>query len=42
MEEAREREKNKMERLNALFREGLEKAEKEGPITKPDRELDLD
>ena len=42
VEEAREREKNKMERLNALFREGLEKAEKEGPITKPDRELDLD
>ena len=42
VEEAREREKNKMDRLNALFKEGLQKAEKEGPITKPDRELDLD
>lgn len=40
--EARERERNKMDRLNALFKEGLEKAEKEGPISKPDRELDLD
>jgi hypothetical protein len=42
VEEARERERNKMDRLNALFKEGLQKAEKEGPISKPDRELDLD
>ena len=41
-EEARAREKGKMERLNALFKEGLQKAEQEGPITKSPREMDLD
>jgi hypothetical protein len=42
VEEAREKEKTKMDRLNALFKEGLERTQKEGPIKKPERELDLD
>ena len=42
VEEARERERGKMDRLDALFKEGLDKAEKEGPITKPKSDLDLD
>lgn len=42
VEEARAREKNKMERLDALFKEGLDRAREEGPIKKPDRDLDLD
>ena len=40
--EAKERERTKMDRLNALFDENLKKAKAEGPITKPDREIDLD
>lgn len=40
--EARERERTKMDRLDALFKEGLEQAKKEGPITKPKRDFDLD
>ncbi|MCL5270431.1 MAG: hypothetical protein M1457_07765 [bacterium] len=42
VEEARERERTKMDRLNALFKEGLEQAQKEGPAQKPKREVDLD
>jgi uncharacterized Zn finger protein (UPF0148 family) len=42
VEEAREKEKTKMDRLNALFKEGLERAQEEGPVTKPKREVDLD
>ncbi len=43
VEAARERERGKMDRLNALFKEGLEQARKEGPITKkPKTEFDLD
>ncbi|HEX2973054.1 MAG TPA: hypothetical protein VHP11_12020 [Tepidisphaeraceae bacterium] len=41
-EAAREKEKNKMERLNALFKEGMERTQKEGPIKRPEREVDLD
>ena len=41
-EEARERERTKMDRLNAIFKEGLDQAKKEGPITKPKRDFDLD
>ncbi|OPZ06959.1 MAG: hypothetical protein BWZ08_02174 [candidate division BRC1 bacterium ADurb.BinA292] len=40
--EAREREKGKMDRLNALFNDSLEKAKKKGPVQKPKREVDLD
>ena len=32
----------KMDRLNALFNEGMERAKKEGPIKKSPREMDLD
>ncbi len=43
VEAAKERERSKMDRLNQLFKEGLEQAQKEGPIVKkPDREMDLD
>lgn len=43
VEAAREREKSKMDRLNQLFKEGLEQAQKDGPIVKkPGREMDLD
>ena len=42
VEEAREKEKTKMDRLNALFKEGMERSQKEGPVTKPKREVDLD
>lgn len=42
VEEAREKEKSKMDRLNALFKEGMERSQKEGPVTKPKREVDLD
>ena len=42
VEEARERERTKMDRLDALFKEGLERAEKEGPIKKPTSDMDLD
>lgn len=41
-EEAQSREKNKMERLNAIFKEGLDRAKEEGPITKRDNPMDLD
>ena len=41
-EEARKKEKNKLERLNAIFDEGLKKAKEEGPVTKPQRDIDLD
>ena len=40
--EARERERQKRDRLNSMFEEGLERARKEGPVSKPERELDLD
>ena len=33
-EEAQAKEKGKMERLNALFKEGIKRAQEEGPITK--------
>lgn len=42
VESAQERERQKMERLNQLFKEGLEQARKEGPVEKPRREMDLD
>jgi hypothetical protein len=42
VKEAREREQSKMDRLNALFKEGLKKAQEEGPVSKPKREMDLD
>jgi flagellar biosynthesis/type III secretory pathway protein FliH len=42
IQEARKREQNKFDRLNTIFKAGMEKAEKEGPIEKPDREIDLD
>lgn len=42
VEAAREKEKTKMDRLNALFKEGLERTQKEGPIQKPKRDFDLD
>ncbi len=42
VEAARERERSKMDRLNQLFKEGLEQAEKEGPIQKPKRDFELD
>lgn len=42
VEEVKAREKNKMERLNALFKEGLDRAKEEGPITKPHNPMDLD
>lgn len=41
VEQAKEKEKTKMDRLNALFKEGIERS-KEGPIEKPKREVDLD
>jgi hypothetical protein len=40
--EARERERTRMDRLNALFKDEIQKAEKEGPVSKPKREMDLD
>jgi uncharacterized Zn finger protein (UPF0148 family) len=42
VEGAKERERGKMERLNQLFKDGLEQAKKEGPVQKPEREMDLD
>jgi uncharacterized Zn finger protein (UPF0148 family) len=42
VEAARERERTKMQRLNQLFKESMEKAGKEGPVKKPEREIDLD
>lgn len=42
VEAAREKERTKMDRLNALFKEGMERTQKEGPIKKPEREMDLD
>ncbi len=41
-QDAREREKGKMERLDALFKDGIKRSQEEGPIRKPDREIDLD
>jgi len=41
-EDAREKERTKMERLNALFKDGMERSQKEGPVKRPERELDLD
>ena len=29
-------------RLDVLFKEGMSKAEQEGPVSKPEREMDLD
>ena len=40
-EEAREKEKSKMDRLNALFDENLKRAREEGP-TRPENPMDLD
>jgi hypothetical protein len=40
--EAKERERTKMDRLNALFKEGMEQAQKEGPVKPPRRDMDLD
>jgi hypothetical protein len=40
--EAQERERTKMDRLNALFKEGMEQAQKEGPTGPPKRDFDLD
>jgi len=42
VQNAREREQQKFDRLDAIFKESLEKAGKDGPIEKPDREMDLD
>ena len=42
VEAARARERGKKERLEALFKDGLKRAEEEGPITRPQREIDLD
>ena len=42
VEEARERERTKMDRLNALFKEGMEQAQKDGPVGPPKRDLDMD
>jgi uncharacterized Zn finger protein (UPF0148 family) len=42
VEQARQREREKMDRLNAVFKEGLEKAKDEGPIKPPSRDWDLD
>lgn len=42
VESAKERERTKMERLDQLFKEGLEQAKKEGPIQKPRSDMDLD
>lgn len=42
VEEARDRERNKMNRLEALFKEGLQRAKEEGPITKPYNPLEND
>lgn len=42
VEQAREKERTKMDRLNALFKEGMERTQKEGPVKRPERELDLD
>ena len=41
-EEAKKRESEKMDRLNAIFEEGLKKARKEGPIEKPFNPMELD
>lgn len=40
--EAREREKSKQDRLESLFKDGLKRASEQGPISKPEREMDLD
>ena len=43
VEEAKQREKTKMDRLNALFEDGLKKQREEGgPVKRPEREVDLD
>lgn len=42
IESAQERERSKMDRLNQLFKEGLDQARKEGPVEKPKRDMDLD
>jgi uncharacterized Zn finger protein (UPF0148 family) len=42
VEGAKERERQKMDRLNQIFKEGLEQARKEGPVEKPQSDLDLD
>jgi uncharacterized Zn finger protein (UPF0148 family) len=42
VESAKERERQKMDRLNQMFKEGLEQAKKDGPVQKPEREMDLD
>lgn len=41
-EEARQREQGKMDRLNSLFKENLDRAREEGPAERPEREMDLD
>lgn len=42
VEETRAREKSKFDRLDALFKESLEKAKEEGPASRPVRPMDLD
>lgn len=42
VEEARKAEKGRSDRLNALFKENLERAKEEGPATRPENPLDLD
>ena len=42
VEEAREREKTKMDRLNSLFEDGLKRAKDEGPASRPINPLDMD
>lgn len=41
-EAAKAKELGKMDRLNQLFKEGLERAKQEGPITKPFNPMDQD
>lgn len=41
-EAAKNKEKNKMERLNAMFEEGLKRAREEGPVTKPLNPMEMD
>jgi uncharacterized Zn finger protein (UPF0148 family) len=42
VEEAKERERGKLERLDQFFKQGLEQARKDGPVEKPKRDMDLD
>lgn len=40
--QAKAREREKAAKLDALFKENLDKAREKGPIEKPEREFDLD